>query len=102
MEDACVSKVEFEELCDKQYPPETVSKTMRRERCERIVRYLKGEEPPPLGSWRYRIQVKGYTVANFPSLGLKDVLCLKGTENVSFFVSVEANYFPVTFLIVKK
>lgn len=82
---ACVSRVEFEAFCDKQYPPDAASKTMRRERCERIVRFLKGEEPPPLGSWRYRIQEKGYSVGNFPSLGLKDVLCLRGAENVSFF-----------------
>lgn len=93
-----MSKAEFEEFCDRQYPPDAASKTMRRDRCERIVRYLKGEEPPPLGSWRYRIQEKGYAVANFPALGMKDVLCLKGAENVSFFSFVEVNLVLVFYI----
>ncbi|XP_070173882.1 KRAB-A domain-containing protein 2-like isoform X2 [Littorina saxatilis] len=78
--DTCVSREEFDAFCEKQYPPDAAMKTMRRDKIGRIARFLKGEEAPPLGSWRYRIVEKGYTLASFPKHGLKEVLCLKGAD----------------------
>ena len=84
--ESSVSKEEFNEFCDKQYPPGIMSKTMRSERCDKIIQWLKGVycESPPQGSWRYRIIEKGYTLVSFPDLGEEDVLCLKGAETVSY------------------
>jgi hypothetical protein len=74
-----VSRREFNAFCDTQYPPDAAMKTMRRDRLSKIADFLKGGKPP-IGSWRYRIQDKGYTLVNFPTLGLSEILCLKGTQ----------------------
>lgn len=75
----------FEEFCEKQYGygcPK--SKTVTKSKGERIVQVLKGNHGSHLTpQFKYWVKQRGFKLISYPSLGLKDVLCLPAKTKVS-------------------
>lgn len=60
------------------------SKTVSKEKGEKVVKYLKGELPATEidAVFKHWISRKGFKLVDYPPLGLKDVLCLPAKNKI--------------------
>ena len=78
-------KEKFNLYCKERYLVKSLnSKTVSREKGEKVVKHLKGELPAidTDAVFKHWISRKGFKLVDYPPLGLKDVLCLPAKNKV--------------------
>lgn len=70
------------------------SKTISRQKGERIVAHLKDRSIAEDKHFKFYVKSRKFELLQYPSLGLTDVLCVPAQEKVRYFFSILLKFGP--------